>query len=45
MVALEDRYEAILNNVAIVPVKESKIANLFKILRNLFSWNKEKEWN
>lgn len=45
MAALEDRYEAILNNVAIVPVKESKIANLFKALRNLFSWNKEKEWN
>jgi len=45
MAALEDRYEAILNNVALVPVKESKIANLLKALRNLFSWNKETEWN
>ncbi len=42
MAALEDRYEAILNNVAIVPIKESKIANLFRTLRNLFSWNKKK---
>lgn len=45
MAALEERYEAILNNVALVPVKESKIANLFKALRNLFAWNKDKEWD
>lgn len=45
MSALEDRHEAILNNVAIVPVKDSKIAYLFKSLRNILSMGKEKEWN
>lgn len=43
MAALEDRYEAILNNVAIVPVKESKIMHLFHSLRLLFSFKKENE--
>ena len=45
MAALEERYEAILNNVAIVPVNNSKLANLFKTLRSIFSFNKEKELN
>ncbi len=43
MAALEERYEAIINNVSLTVVKESKLANLFKVLRNIFSWNKEKE--
>lgn len=43
MVALEDRYEAILNNVAIVPVNNSKIHNIFKALRNIFSLQTEKK--
>ena len=45
MAALEAKYEAILNNVALVPVKDSKIANLFRALRNIFSLNREKELN
>ena len=45
MAALEDLHEAILNNVAIVPVKDSKLANLFRSLKNIFSLNKEKELN
>ena len=45
MAALEDRYEAIINNVALTVVKESKLANLFKSLRNLFAWNGKKERN
>ena len=43
MAALEERYEAIINNVSLTVVKESKLSNLFKALRNIFSWNKEKE--
>lgn len=42
MAALEDRYEAILNNVAIVPVNNSKIHNIFRALRNIFSLKTEK---
>lgn len=45
MAALEDRYEAIINNVALTVVKESKLANLFRSLRNLFAWNGKKERN
>ena len=41
MAALEVRYDAIMNNVSLTVVKESKLANLFKALRKLFSWNKE----
>ncbi|MCI9178247.1 MAG: hypothetical protein HFJ28_06880 [Clostridia bacterium] len=41
MAALEERYDAIMNNVSLTVVKESKLANLFKAIRNLFSWNKE----
>lgn len=40
---LEDLHEAIINNVALVPVKESKLSNLFRILRNIFSTNKQTE--
>ena len=43
MAELENKYEAIINNVALTVVKESKLANLFKALRNILSWNKEKE--
>ncbi len=43
MVELDDRHEAILNNVALVPVRNSKIAHLFKVLRNFFTLSKEKE--
>ena len=43
MAALEERHDAILNNVSLTVVKESKLVNLFKIIRNLFNWNKEKE--
>ena len=42
MAALEERYEAILNNIALVVVKDSKLANLFRSLRKLFSWNTNK---
>lgn len=45
MAALQDRYEAILNNLALVPVKDNKISKLFKIFKNIFSSNKQKEWN
>ena len=45
MADLENRYEAILNNVAIVPVSNSKLSHIFRALRNIFSLNKEKEWN
>lgn len=43
MADLEERHEAILNNVSLIVVKESKLSTLFKVLRNLFNWNKEKE--
>lgn len=43
MAALQDRYEEILNNVALVPVKENNITKLFKIFKNIFSANKQKE--
>ena len=43
MAALEEHHDAILNNVSLTVVKESKLVNLFKIIRNLFNWNKEKE--
>lgn len=45
MAALQDRYEEILNNVALVPVKENNITKLFKIFKNIFSTNKQKEWD
>lgn len=45
MANLETRHEAILNNVAIVPVKNSKLSHLFRNLKNIFSLNKEKELN
>ncbi len=43
MAELENKYEAIINNVALTVVKESKLANLFKALRKLFLGNKETE--
>ncbi len=43
MAALEERHDAILNNVSLTVIKESKLTNLFRTLRNLFSWNKQKE--
>lgn len=41
MAALEERYEAILNNTALVPVKEVRILKLLRTLRNLFSSKEE----
>lgn len=43
MAALEERYEAILNNVSLMVIKESKLSNFFKVLKNVFSLNIEKE--
>ncbi len=43
MVALDNKYEAILNNVSLVVVKENTISKLFKSIRNLFKLNKEFE--
>ncbi len=45
MAALEDLYEAIMNNVSLTVVKESKIAKLFKSIRRLFSWSSQNEKN
>lgn len=45
MAALEERYDAILNNTALVPVKNSKLSNLIHALRSLLSFGKQKEWN
>ena len=36
MATLEERYEAILNNTALVPVKEAKFTKLLRTIRNLF---------
>lgn len=43
MAALEERYNAILNNVALVAVKDSKFARFMRSLKKLFAWNGEKE--
>ncbi|MFQ8988190.1 MAG: hypothetical protein ACLR6T_05850 [Intestinibacter sp.] len=43
MAALEERYNAILNNVALVTVKDSKFARFMRSLKKLFAWNGEKE--
>ncbi len=43
MAALEDKYDSIINNVSLTVVKESKLANLFKALRLLFSFGKNEE--
>ncbi len=43
MAALENRYDAIINNVSLAVVKDSKISRLFKSLRNLFGLNKGTE--
>lgn len=40
MTALEGRYEAILNNVALVPLKKSKLGSFFRNLKILFSFGK-----
>lgn len=40
MAKLEERHEAILNNVALVPIKTSGISRLFQALRSIFSINK-----
>ncbi len=41
MIDLDDRYEAILNNVALVVVKENAISKLFKSIKKLFSLSKD----
>ncbi len=43
MSVLEGRYEAILNNVSLIPVKHSKISHLFRTLMSIFSLDKEIE--
>ena len=43
MSELETRYEAIINNVALTVVKESKLSLLFNALRNLFNLSNVKE--
>ena len=43
MAALEERYNAILNNVALVEVKNTKFARFMRSLKKLFAWNGEKE--
>lgn len=43
MAALEERYNAILNNVALVAVKDSKFARFMRSLKKLFAWNGDKE--
>lgn len=45
MIALDDRYEAILNNVALVVVKENTISKLFKRIKSLFGLNRDFEQN
>ncbi len=42
---LENKYEAIINNTALTVVKESKLANIFKALRHLFSFEKKENEN
>lgn len=44
MAALEERYEAILNNTALVVVKESKLLHFLKTVRNLFGFEREQNW-
>ncbi len=43
MACLEERHEAILNNTALVVVKDNKFSHLFKMLKNIFAVNGQKE--
>ena len=43
MAILQERYDAILNNVSLVVIKESKFSRFWQLLKNLFLWNSEKE--
>lgn len=43
MAVLEEKYEAILNNVSLVLVKESRISRLFTNIKNLLKLNKNLE--
>ena len=45
MIALDDKYEAILNNVALVVVKENTISKMFKRIKNIFGLSKNFEQN
>ena len=45
MEQLEEKYEKIINNVALVPLNNSKIFTLFKSIKKIFGLNKEKEYN
>ena len=43
MIALDDKYEAILNNVALVVVKENTISKMFKRIKNIFGLSRNFE--
>jgi hypothetical protein len=43
MVVLEEKHEAILNNVSLVLVKEGKISRLFNNIKTLLKLNKNLE--
>lgn len=45
MIALDDKYEAILNNVALVVVKENTISKMFKRIKNIFGLSRNFERN
>ena len=45
MIALDGKYEAILNNVALVVVKENTISKMFKRIKNIFGLSKNFEQN
>lgn len=45
MIALDERYTQIINNVALVPIKNSVWSKLFKSISKLFGFNSEKNYN
>ena len=44
MIALDERYTQIINNVALVPIKNSVWSRLFKSISRLFGFNSEKSY-
>ena len=45
MISLDNKYEAILNNVALVVVNENTFSKLFKKIKNIFGLSKNFEQN
>ena len=45
MIALDERYTQIINNVALVPIKTSAWSRLFSAIKKLFGLNADKSYN